>query len=674
MITSTLIKLSLPLVLLSALILSLNSNPPPFPLPQTSGLLVRAPIPDDPQWYKRTQVYGMLPLWPDDALTLGLTLNGLWGGYFWASPIRQGNYMYASDAEQVNAFHQAGLRLSGVIDASGAYTAQLDQYPDLRQALDTRINGEPAIYGDYHFMCLDDPDWLTWQIEEGKRIIDANADSITIDNFVPLSRALLLGSLSLPGSTPGFCDATLNAFRRTVTPELPYVSALSNDELRRSLGQSELYLYGGSSVKNELMDYFWPFYEQASYTHMEQLTTALRAYGRELGRNIIISGNSPLTGLRLGANEEYSLDTYRYWGLVDFFASEFSYDSASTQDPLWPLPGRKMVAWYKAGWAIKKTPNVFMFNSSSDWPQIFTANLRNFYAIRMAESYANRQALALYTSPEDPSKIDFFRPLAGLATFITANQELFDQTRDVYADTVVIYFSPKQDTWPTYEGLTLALADSNLQFETLIASDATPLTVDRLMPFQTVVVATLKDMPLAGIQVLNEYVTLGGTVVVFDDLINPALLDNPRIRLVGTDLGRAYLTDHFSQTRQEIRNWVMQGTTPRVTLEAEGGKVSAFAYQGNGKLIVHLVNYDHQFNTDQVIDKGDFYLRLRSKIGYQQATLLSPDFSDRIPLTVEHDDGETIRVKIPRLHIYDIIVLSSEQVFLPLIIGGIPRP
>jgi hypothetical protein len=45
--------------------------------------------PRDKSWHTKTQVYGTLAIWPAEALRLGLTLNGLWGGYFTASPIRQ---------------------------------------------------------------------------------------------------------------------------------------------------------------------------------------------------------------------------------------------------------------------------------------------------------------------------------------------------------------------------------------------------------------------------------------------------------------------------------------------------------------------------------------------------------------------------------------------------------
>jgi hypothetical protein len=623
-----------------------------------AGSSLAAPS-DDPDWFKRPQVYGQLPLAPEDARALGLTLNGLWGGYFWDSPIRQGDYLYASDGEHVTAMHAAGLRTAGVIDASGAYEPTLTRYPVLRDAVETRADGRPAVFtteARYSVMCPCNQSWLDWQIAEGIRIIDAGADLITLDNCIPVGRAFLLGWLAQPGGTPGLSDEMIAGFRAYATPRVPQVTAMTAAEIRQRIRDSEPYLYGAATAKDELLDHWVAFWKEASYEHMRQLVQALRDYARSQGRVVPIVGNWTLYGTRLGANGEYTLDTPRYWPLLDMFAAECGYSIAGDDDSLTPMPRQKLLSTYKLGWGIKPTPSVFLPSVSTRLMNEKLFDLPNFYFIQMAEAYANRQNMVVYSYPDSKPVFDFCRTLTPLTTFVTARRDLYEGARTTYADAALVLFSP--ETWIPYSGIAQALAESNVQFDTLVPFDGIGLTAERLQPYPTVAVATLEGASRADIQALNDYVRGSGRAVIFGTATNPDLLSHTRISRVGADLGSIYLTDYSNLTRRRIRQLVLAQAPPRLTLNQDLRKVVATAYTGNGMLVVHLVNYDHRFADDRVTEQVDLVLTVRHPGGvkHRLAAVYSPDAGLPPGVELQVTDQATT-VKLPRLRHYAVVVL-----------------
>lgn len=614
---------------------------------------------EEADWFKRPQIYGQLPLAPADARALGLTLNGLWGGYFWDSPIRQGDYLYTSDLEHVDAMHVAGLRTAGVIDSAGAYEPMLARYPLLGDAIETRADGTPAVYtteATYALMSPGHPAWLDWQIAEGKRIIDAGGDLITLDNCVPVGRALLLGWLAQPGGTAGLSEAMLAGFRAYAAVARPDVATMPTTEICRRIRESEPYLYGLGATKDPLLDQWVAFWKEASYGHMRQLTEALRDYARAQGRTVPIVGNWSLHGSRLGAQGEYTLDVPRYWPLFDMFAAECGYSIAGDDDSLLPMPRQKLLATYKLGWGIKPTPSVFLPSVSTRLMRERLFNLPNFYFIQMAEAYANRQNMVVYAYPGDPSNLDYCRALTPLTTFVTAHTALYEAARTTHADAAVVLFTPER--WAAHGGIAQALAESNVQFDTLVPFDGVGLSADRLRPYPTVAVATLEGAGRADIQALNDHVRRGGRVVVFGDEADPDLISHSRVRHAGGDLGSAYLAAYADLTRRRIRGLVLGGAAPRVGLNRDLRKIVATAYTGERLLVVHLVNYDHRMGDDRVGDAVDVVLTVRHPAGvkHRLSGTYSPDAGMVAAVESEVTDAATT-VRLPRLQRYAIVVL-----------------
>src|SRR5258708_538348 len=95
-------------------------------------------------WYQGTQIYGMVPILPNDAQNIGLTLNGLWGGYGTESSFRPASLSaeiratYRTDRDYVDATHQQGIKVAATISSSFSYPDILKNYPLLNSAIDIK--------------------------------------------------------------------------------------------------------------------------------------------------------------------------------------------------------------------------------------------------------------------------------------------------------------------------------------------------------------------------------------------------------------------------------------------------------------------------------------------------------------------------------------------------------
>jgi hypothetical protein len=320
------------------------------------------------------------------------------------------------------------------------------------------------------------------------------------------------------------------------------------------------------------------------------------------------------------------------------------------------MPRQKLLSTYKLGWGIKPTPSVFLPSVSTRLMNEKLFDLPNFYFIQMAEAYANRQNMVVYSYPDSKPVFDFCRTLTPLTTFVTARRDLYEGARTTYADAALVLFSP--ETWIPYSGIAQALAESNVQFDTLVPFDGIGLTAERLQPYPTVAVATLEGASRADIQALNDYVRGSGRAVIFGTATNPDLLSHTRISRVGADLGSIYLTDYSNLTRRRIRQLVLAQAPPRLTLNQDLRKVVATAYTGNGMLVVHLVNYDHRFADDRVTEQVDLVLTVRHPGGvkHRLAAVYSPDAGLPPGVELQVTDQATT-VKLPRLRHYAVVVL-----------------
>jgi len=75
---------------------------------------------------------------------------------------------------------------------------------------------------------------------------------------------------------------------------------------------------------------------------------------------------------------------------------------------------------------------------------------------------------------------------------------------------------------------------------------------------------------------------------------------------------------------------------------------------------VHLINYDHDFSNDKIMEKKNIKVRIKKPSLYSglgKAFMLSPDFTGRVPLKTILIDGY-IEFVIPQLNVYTLVLLG----------------
>jgi len=155
-------------------------------------------------WLQKTQVYDMVALPPEDIEKYHVTVNGLWNGFMGeenlSSPFALGRYLeslysgelYNSDEQFVNSQHDKGLIVPSTILTTQGHRSF--QGENLENFACRSINGELCYWDEganSYWMNSNNPDFIDWCINHGKKAIDAGADLIVLDEiqgngFVPM--------------------------------------------------------------------------------------------------------------------------------------------------------------------------------------------------------------------------------------------------------------------------------------------------------------------------------------------------------------------------------------------------------------------------------------------------------------------------------------------------------
>lgn len=613
------------------------------------------------EWNQAIEIYGMMPLFAEDAIALGITVNGLWGGYFSESPFRQGGTsMYPSDQAQVEAFHAAGLKVSACFDSTSTFATQQAAFPELAAAVELKADGEPAIFthpdgARSHVMCIHHPAWQEWLRATTRYVVDNRGDMLTLDNFVPFVRGIQLCE-GQPGEMPGFHPLTLAAFREFAGATHPEVAALTDQEIRDALYDACPYIWAATTEKPELLDLYWAFLDASNREHLAALTREAHDYARSKGRRLVINANTLPRLVALGAAGDLLADFSAYWPLFDMFAHEFAYDTGD----MTPMPRQKLAALYKHAWGISGAPSSFNHLSGGELllEHFFKGKLIGFFTVQLAEAYAHRQALTLYVYPGDAEIIEFFRQTRPLVDFITSHASLYERARTVLADVALVH--PRARRWTSFSGVAQALAESNVQFEAVVSFAGRPLDAATLGAFPRVAVVGAQDADGSDLAALNQYAASGGTLVVLgagrEEV--PGLEAAPRVTFVARDVGGDYLDSYQDGDRRLIRDAVMGDASPRVRLSIDDRTVTAVAYRSGGQVVVHLINFDHDMVTDTVRRKLDLSLAIDlGGAAPEAAELLAPG-SAAMPLAHQLT-GPSVEVTLPELDYYAIVTLDG---------------
>jgi len=572
------------------------------------------------------------------ARVYGITWQA-WGG----KPANDSEEALAKYRESRDQMHALGIRVSasvGFRTELRAFMAFDEQYMD---GICRDIAGQPTKVRDwvdlkkeypYYWGCANNPRYAEFLRSRVRLAMLGEPDALHFDDYRGTS------AIALSNRCGGFCDSCQARFRE-------YLRVKLAPERLRELGIEDLDAFrydqflaarGVSPEQYRKARGKAPLYAEFSEFHLltsRDLVRELRDYAWELrGRRIPFACNC----------NPGSAENLLFAQLMDYFSCEVPHGAethACSTAPLFTL---------KIGDMLGKS--VAATASGPDWALVKEQNLVGLVRTWVAQAYAfghflmaphyqwcfNQEKLShWYTSkPED---------YAHLYRFVRARAPLFDD-------------------YETAAAVALVYSNPDFRLGRRGAAQATSWLAERSIPF---------DLVAAGDDWLDETLTaddLAGYRAVL--LPTPTALDGPQKQVLD-DLAAAGKLFQWAGGKLADEAAFFDCLPPPITFEGAEGVIAearVVPARPDAPALLHLLNRNYDAARDAVRKLGPFTVAVRRSLFggreftgaalYPAPTGLDPaDPGASTPLPVRlQADGELIRLTIPELDLWGILVLQ----------------
>ena len=651
-------------------------------------------------WLQKTQVYDMVALPPEDIEKYHVTVNGLWNGFMGeenlSSPFALGRYLeslysgelYNSDEQFVNSQHDKGLIVPSTILTTQGHRSF--QGENLENFACRSINGELCYWDEganSYWMNSNNPDFIDWCINHGKKAIDAGADLIVLDEiqgngFVPMFQ-WTFQYIGLPA--PGFSNHTIEGFRSNLTEifssnelqNLFDIENISSYDLRNRIAVTMNLTYYDRISTDPLINYYINFLEVSNYHAKKRLVQELRDYASDSGKDIIIGANS----FALGTNRPAG-----YWpkgllfsGILDVFIFENEY-TAIENNLIPDFPRNKWLAWEKLARAATNAPAVILLSAgafASISPIEQSLGFQKYYskylAILCAEAYANRGSFVnWYYRPWEKS--ENWGDTAEIYNFILNHRDIYDTESIIETPVAILYLYGEgmRTKTDTYLGLAQALSESNIPYEVIFDGDGyfinESLNLDKIKSYDFLIIPSVIDITETQESIIKEYVQSGGIALVFnpeeigfDNIEGEKQYGNGSFVFILEDKGYEYYHSYDDNLRQEIETIVYNYIENPIKINDTNRKIIAFPYyqKSMDRYIIHLINYDHSKLFDSINPKNDISIQFsKPDFDIGEIYIVSPDFEGNTILEFGIYN-ESVEVIVPYLEVYNVLIISK---------------
>jgi hypothetical protein len=632
--------------------------------------------------------------------TTGVTLSS-WFDFMWIGDVER----YST---YVDSMHSRGIHVVCTQSMITTYQYPEDEPAELAETILHDPFGEPVSsdYGlgetigftqTWYIHSMLHPTWQDLLLDEIKMAIDYGADGILIDEL-PYGAAY----------EPDFNEYTMqlyNEYHATKIPEeineiLELFDITSLDELDYAAEVRDA-LSPSSELTSEdwrdwevqqtipLLEDYQRFIRIENKKAIERIITEAKAYAEEIyGRFVPFSGNF---------NDLSSREAVYCFDLVDFADMECSYNRWG-----W-FPMTRTAASVKLAAALgKKGYVVTAMDTRGVLLEREPEMTRNFYRTAIADAYASGGAF--YVEEGGHGLRQDLAALAPYYQFPVESLHLFEGVEPVETEICVLHLWENLDSphfSKAYHGTSNLLADSGYQFDVVFGAEEYlvwdkvtrypapdyPLTLEMISGYPLVIVPELMDLTSGHAATLLSYVEGGGVLIVFssqgdlDTLVDQRGADPSISRLVGylndveVDVGAGRVirpADRWGSMYASIPDAHFQGVMTSL-LVGEGfipqvgglpeNFISAFEYTDGNRLVVQLVNYNYNWDTDATKPAGPMELELTlsgSMAGAElRATFYTPEAASQdLAVVVE---GGVAQVTTPEFSVWGVleIVVTS---------------
>ena len=232
--------------------------------------------------------------------------------------------------------------------------------------------------------------------------------------------------------------------------------------------------------------------------------------------------------------------------------------------------------------------------------------------------------------------------------FLAENEEFYTEVVTVseiglLAPPLVPSFFVVLEREPIYD----ALAEMNIMYDVLLLPR---IDEDKLSKYKTIVVPDIPWVDEKQLKLIENYKNSGGKIYTIgscDDLKKLAVTISP------TSMGREI--ENYSTRMEFLDNLRNLTGEPIITIEGAKYVISNVVRKiGTDKIILHLINYSEHLDNIKIKVNLEGYV---NNINKESITLYSPDDVPKIIKDISVD-GKKIEFTIPRLAIYDVVVIN----------------
>ena len=506
-----------------------------------------------------------------------------------------------------------------------------------------------------YYMDRNNPVWREYLKAVIRIQIDAGVDGVQLDEA-----ELPLGAMQYGAC---FCKDCMKGFRAHLQqlPEGDRSPELAGVDLG-TFHYGDWLLERGHDFKEDrasapLFAEYYRFQCRAIKTYFKELADYIREYGREQGREVLVSGNF------------FNLDPH-YLPLaddVDMVITEMR--NTTYRQPEWYR--------YVAGFAGGKDVVVVENPYGGVVPEMVDELKlgRGFDRLRTSlfEGAAMGANMTVPYGSWMGSRIEdaFYAPhelATEIQTFLADNEALF--TRQTYNEVAVVYSVESnreliaradasdnvhnrrdESVEVPYRVATGALAGAAVPFDVVLLTDGVTaedrVSVEQLAGYRTVVLPSCHFLTVAQAEALVAYLDGGGRVVVTGE-VGTSLPDDLRSRLLGHSgvvTGDHHDVDSMLPDGRQVHGEGLEEVASNIHRLADGSAA------------LHLVNYAYDVEADRTVVRSDVRVTASLPVQATRATVLSHDGS-RTELDLSAD-GAAHTVVLPELPLYGIVVFHD---------------
>lgn len=277
---------------------------------------------------------------------------------------------------------------------------------------------------------------------------------------------------------------------------------------------------------------------------------------------------------------------------------------------------------------------------------------------------------------DHPTLFENLKPIADVGVVYSAasfrNQQISHENSKDWKDPLVGYY-----------GLSKILLQENIQHEVVFLPDTrvnrADIDLESLRRYKMLLLDDVYSISDRQARLLLRYVRDGGILLTTADTARWDEWGQPSTRprwtalrgrrttrigagtVVHADIavGRRFDDTGRIADRDFVANTVRKHVRPLIEISGDS-KIFVHGYRKSGGIVLHIMNYDYDFERDKYTDTGALVLSVRRPEGDYEAKLRTPDLRGVKALTTSLE-ANSVKIRVPSFEAYAVIELRKRK-------------